>query len=183
VPWRTLPARLFFVRKGLKAIKDSLTEVPHNPPPHASAQADPSEDRRNPLARFIFIGAVTAMIAVAGILALETTPTDSRVEQFGRFRAIQIDVQNGAGEPKLAQRATDYLRTVGFDVVEMGNYKSDRVPKTLVIDRTGNLAAARSVAAALGISEEDVVQQIDKNLFLDVTVVIGRDYSKLKAFR
>ncbi|MEK6567010.1 MAG: LytR C-terminal domain-containing protein [Bacteroidota bacterium] len=105
------------------------------------------------------------------------------VQQFGRTRAIQLDVQNGSGEPKLAQKLTDFLRAEGFDVVELGNYKSGSVLQTLVIDRIGNPEAAKSVAKALGISEEKVVQQIDKNLFLDATVVIGKDFTKLKAFK
>ena len=53
----------------------------------------------------------------------------------------------------------------------------------MVIDRAGNLEAARSVAASLGVEQERVLQQVDKNLFLDVTVVIGKDFSTLKAFQ
>jgi len=68
-------------------------------------------------------------------------------------------------------------------VVELGNYKSGNVPLTLVIDRIGNPEAAKSVAKALGIPEEKVLQQIDKDLFLDATVVIGKDFTKLKAFK
>lgn len=100
----------------------------------------------------------------------------------GRARAIQLDVLNGSGQPKLAQRLTDYLRARGFDVVELGNYTSS-IEATQVLDRAGNLDAAKQVAAALGVPEEQVQQKIDKSLYLDVSVIIGKDYSRLKAFQ
>jgi hypothetical protein len=100
----------------------------------------------------------------------------------GRTRVIQLDVLNGAGQPKLAQRVTDYLRARGFDVVEMGNYSTNDVEATMVLDRAGNLDAAKQVASALGVSEEQVHQKIDRSLYLDVSVILGKDYARLKVF-
>ena len=65
-------------------------------------------------------------------------------------------------------------------MVEMKNYSSFRVAETLVIDRVGDLAAARRVAGALGVRESNVVQQINPDYFVDVSVVIGEDYTSLK---
>jgi hypothetical protein len=109
-------------------------------------------------------------------------PVDAETMQGGKKHTIQLDVLNGSGTPRLGQRCTDYLRARGFDVVEMGNYKESSVERTRVMDRSGNLDAARQVAEALGVSREQVVRQIDKNAFLDVTVVIGRDFKSLKPF-
>jgi hypothetical protein len=110
-------------------------------------------------------------------------PVESEISQGGKTHTIQLDVLNGSGTPKLGQRVTDYLRARGFDVVEMGNYKETGVEFTLVMDRAGNLAAARQVAEALGVSKEHVVQKIDKNAFLDVSVVIGKDFKSLKPLK
>jgi hypothetical protein len=107
-------------------------------------------------------------------------PVKPETIRGGKTRTIQLDVLNGSGTPKLSQRFTDYLRARGFDVVEMGNYKDSRVEFTRVIDRAGNLAAAQQVAQALGVSKEHVVQEIDKHLYLDVSVVIGNDFRSLK---
>jgi hypothetical protein len=107
-------------------------------------------------------------------------PVEPEILQGGKAHTIQLDVLNGSGTPKLSQRFTDYLRSRGFDVVEMGNYKDTRVELTRVIDRAGNLTAAQQVADALGVPKERVTQQIDRTAYLDVSVVIGKDYRSLK---
>lgn len=93
---------------------------------------------------------------------------------------IQLDVLNGCGVRGMAQDFTDYLRKRNFDVVQSANYKTFDVEESLVIDRTGDLAAARKVAYALGIDEKNIVQQINPDYYLNVSVVIGRDYEQLK---
>lgn len=112
-----------------------------------------------------------------------SAPAEPEIKTEGRTRAIQLDVLNGSGESKLAQRMTDFLRARGFDVVEMGNYKSSDVEQTLVLDRVGNMEAARQVAATLGIPVEQVHQELDKSLYLDASVIIGKDFQRLKAFQ
>jgi len=110
-------------------------------------------------------------------------PVNAETNRAGKTHTIQLDVLNGSGTPRLGQRFTDYLRARGFDVVEMGNYKESGVELTRVIDRSGDLTAARQVAEALGVQKERVVQQIDKNAYLDVSVVIGKDYKSLKPLK
>lgn len=110
-------------------------------------------------------------------------PVKSETTQGGKTHTIQLDVLNGSGTPRLGQQVTDYLRARGFDVVEMGNYRETGVPFTRVLDRAGNLAAAQQVAEALGVSKERVVQQIDKNAYLDVSVIIGKDFKSLKPLK
>jgi len=107
-------------------------------------------------------------------------PVNAESNRGGKTHTIQLDVLNGSGTPRLGQRFTDYLRARGFDVVEMGNYKESGVEFTRVIDRAGDPAAARQVAEALGVPKERVIQQIDKNAYLDVSVVIGKDFKSLK---
>jgi hypothetical protein len=96
---------------------------------------------------------------------------------------IQVDVLNGCGASGVGDRFTDFLRTNGIDVVKVGNYISSDVGESLVIDRTGKMANAYKVAKALGIKNENVIQQINKEYFLDVTIVIGRDYFNLTPFK
>ena len=99
---------------------------------------------------------------------------------FVPSKAIQMDVLNGCGARGAGSKITKMLRGLGFDVVELKNYSSFKVKETLVIDRVGNLAAARKVAGAIGVGDANVVQQINPDYFVDVTVVIGDDYSSLK---
>jgi hypothetical protein len=53
----------------------------------------------------------------------------------------------------------------------------------MVIDRAGNMRNAKRVADNLGISEKYVIQQVNKNYFLDATVVVGKDYLELNPFK
>lgn len=95
---------------------------------------------------------------------------------------IRVEVLNGAGGAKVAQRVTNQLRASGIDVVEIGNFKSSTVEKTMVIDRSGSRDRAISVAQKLHVPESQIVQQIDKSLFVDVSVVVGKDYFKGNLF-
>lgn len=98
-------------------------------------------------------------------------------------KVIQIDVLNGCGIPGIAIKFTDYLRARGFDVLEMGNYKSFDVEETIVIDRSGRLENARKVAYALGVNNKNIIQQVSKDSYLDCSVVIGKDYYSLKPMK
>ncbi len=96
---------------------------------------------------------------------------------------IQVEVLNGCGVGGIADRFTDFLRNNKFDVVNMGNYIRFDLDETIVIDRTGNKANALFVAKALGVKSENVIQQLNNDYFLDVSIVIGRDYYTLQPLK
>lgn len=95
---------------------------------------------------------------------------------------IQVEVRNGCGIDGLAAETTRYLRRRGFDVVEVGDHDTYDEPHTLVIDRVGDLEAARKLALALGVSEDHVHQDIQPSYYLDASVILGRDYATLTPF-
>ena len=133
-------------------------------------------------------GTIAVLLCIIGYLsfALLTRNAASQPETKSSEkppRVIQLDVLNGCGVKGAGARFTDVLRASGFDVVEMKNYKTFSVSKTLVIDRVGDLKAARRVASSLGISEKNVIQQLNPDYFVDVSVVIGEDFSQLQLFR
>jgi len=96
---------------------------------------------------------------------------------------IQVEVLNGCGISGVADRFTDYLRNNQFDVVNMGNYIRFDMDETLVIDRIGNMANAQKTAKALGVKNSNILQQLNQEYFLDVSIVIGRDYYTLQPFK
>jgi len=108
-------------------------------------------------------------------------PGETSKQGVATGSVIQMDVLNGCGVSKAASIVTAFLRQRGYDVVEMRNYKTFDVPESLVIDRTGNLETARKVAYALGVKEQNIVQQINQDYYVDVSIVIGKDYQSLKA--
>ena len=112
-----------------------------------------------------------------------TDPPVIEKQQSKPPRVIQLDVLNGCGVKGVGAKFTNYLRTNGFDVVEMKNYKTFNISQTLVVDRIGDLGLARRVAATLGVTDKNVVQQINPDYFVDVSVIIGKDYSSLPVSR
>ena len=114
-----------------------------------------------------------------GYFVKENIKSDSAKDENKPARILQIDVLNGCGAKGIGAKFTDYLRAKGFDVVESKNYKSFQISQTMVVDRVGDLSAARRVAAALGVGEKNIIQQINPDYFVDVSVIIGKDYSQL----
>ena len=96
---------------------------------------------------------------------------------------IQVEVLNGCGVTGVADMFTDYLRSQNFDVVNIDNYISFDMNESMVIDRLGNMANARKVAEALNINKKNTFQQLNKGYFLDVTIIIGKDYYKLNPLK
>jgi hypothetical protein len=96
---------------------------------------------------------------------------------------IQVEVLNGCGIGGVADKFTEYLRNRNVDIVKLGNYITNDVPETMVIEHVGNMANAYKIAHSLGIKDENVIQQLNKDYFLDATIVIGRDYFNLTLYK
>lgn len=129
----------------------------------------------------------TALLVVAGTGAVvlvasgvgqwvpdEIAPVDQPLMSRGSER-VTVDVRNAGGVQGMARIATDHLRGAGFDVVSLGNASSFDQDSTVVIDRIGNLPKAAAVAEVLGI--RSVTSDPDPNLFVDVTVRLGAEWS------
>jgi hypothetical protein len=65
----------------------------------------------------------------------------------------------------------------------MTNYPGAAVARTFVIDKVGDSVVAQKVAYALGIDKSMIRRDIDTNAFLDVAVVIGKDFSLTNPMR
>lgn len=130
---------------------------------------------------------IALLVVVVGYLAYSLLnrhilqpPVDAGKAGVTPGEIIQIDVLNGSGLQGAATSCTAYLRARGFDVVEMRNYKTSDVSESLVIDRVGNTVSAGKVAYALGIKKKNIIQQLNHDYYVDVSVVIGRDFNTLK---
>lgn len=134
----------------------------------------------------------TALLSVVAIMMLSSfvfrmfispsvDPTVEGASACEFEQVIQVNVLNGCGVPKLAARAKTFLRERGFDVVEIGNF-SEKIKKSAVFDRLGDIGSARKVAYAMGIGDSLVVSKIDSSENLRCTIVIGADYQTLKPF-
>ena len=87
---------------------------------------------------------------------------------------VRVEVLNASGVPGLAAKGRTMLRDRGFDVVYVGNASGYEPDTSLVLDRVGRMELARSVADEMAIPR--VLARPDSNVFVDVTVVLGKDW-------
>lgn len=134
-----------------------------------------------------FLASLTIYLGYSIIIKLNDKP--KIVEEVENLKnqpseIIQVEVLNGCGISGVADRFTDFLRNKNVDVVNIGNYSSFDIEETFVIDRVGNKANAFKVADLLGITRKsNSITQLNEDLFLDVTIVIGKDYYKLNPLK
>jgi hypothetical protein len=127
-----------------------------------------------------------ACIISVYVLANRTNDTKSEESEFipaVNNQSLEVEVLDGAGSMRAAQHMTNILRAYGYDVVEMKRNSNGIEERSFLFDRSGNIDAARKLATILGIPQDKVFQKIDRNVYLDITVVLGKDYSRLKAFQ
>ena len=86
---------------------------------------------------------------------------------------IRIEVLNATDSRGLARQATFFLRDAGFDVVYFGN-SSERSEMTVVRNRSGH--ADWAALAAKAMRPAVIEQRPDSSHFLDLTVLIGRNW-------
>ena len=129
-----------------------------------------------------FLVLVVTFLSISIVKKIKSNNNAARVENTKVPSAIiQLEVLNGCGVAGAAEKITDFLRSNHVDVVQMKNYISFDIEKSLVIDRTGNKLNAEKIADILGIDRKNIVQQISNDYFLDVSLVIGKDYNQFKS--
>jgi hypothetical protein len=90
---------------------------------------------------------------------------------------VSLEVLNGAGDPGAAERVSERLRDLGFDVKTFGNARSYDQAATEVIDRSERQGAAEAISEALG----GVPVRVDPapQLYLDATLMLGDDWRQV----
>jgi predicted outer membrane lipoprotein len=128
------------------------------------------------LALAIVFAVVGAFVASLWLEVRREAPA-SFEPPLGRWegRRVRVEVLNGAGVDRLARQATERLRELDFDVVYYGNAEEFDRERSVVIARLDSVEPARRVADVLGLQE--VIHQPDRNLYLDVTVILGVDWA------
>lgn len=150
------------------------------------------EDIRVTLTIFLLIGANLVFIISLVIQSLSSRGTagsftpakDEMSQQVTRTsrKILKVEVLNGCGVSGVAKKLTDFLRQKNIDVVYFGNYRKMDMSETLLIDRTDyNLVNAKIIGKIIGM-ENRMFPQISPQRQLDVTIIIGKNYSQLKAF-
>lgn len=95
-------------------------------------------------------------------------------------RRVSLEVLNGAGDKGAAERVSDRLRDLGFDVKTFGNARGGfDHEETVLLDRSRRPGAAAAIAAALG--GVPVKVEPAPELYLDATLILGHDWREVLA--
>ena len=163
---------------------DAGTMNPARPPKTSTGRTVAARKDPRTIILDVIIGALGILVVVLAFSFAHRMflrpPVDPVRSGTAAQGTIQLDVLNGCGLPGAGTSVTAYLRARGFDVVEYRNYRNFDVRESLVIDRAGNRENAEKVAYALGIGRGNIIQQINQDYYVDVSVLVGRDYPTLK---
>jgi hypothetical protein len=183
-------SRFFFCQAGMKQAEHSDTTVHPDVESSASSERVRKNQRLTALRGKIMKGTLivlsVAFFITLYVLANRRSNTGSEEGEYipvVNNRSLEVEVLDGAGSMRAAQYMTNVLRAQGYDVVEMKRNNSEVEERTFILERSGNLDAARKLATMLGVSQDKVFQKIDRTRYLDISVVIGKDYSRLKVFQ
>ena len=115
-------------------------------------------------------GACVALAACQGDGGARAFPIPG--ERGGR---VVVEVLNAGGRPGAARLGALALRRAGIDVVYFGNADAGALDSTQIVVRRGSVATGQRVRAALKLGRVSV--EPDSTRLLDVTVLLGRDFT------
>ena len=121
---------------------------------------------------------LAALLAVFLISILIMVARENPDEARRLNSDIRVEVLNGCGVDRLAYKVTTLLRKDGFNVVQYGDASTDDFEETVVLERSNeDTNHAKYFARRFGC--KSIGKDIDTALFIDVTLIIGRDYKRV----
>ena len=94
---------------------------------------------------------------------------------------LKVQVLNGCGAKGVADLYTNYLREYDYDVVDFKNADNFNYSSTTIIVHNNNLFV-EDLADLLNINSKNIDYLFTKNIFYDLTVIIGKDYKQLDSY-
>lgn len=91
--------------------------------------------------------------------------------------SIRVQVLNGYGKSGMARKVANFLRTRGFDVVDIGN--TEYISHTVILDRRDR-EQVNAIPVRRALRQGKLAFEPDPALFLEVTVIIGGDFKPSK---
>jgi hypothetical protein len=130
----------------------------------------------------IFINIILAYSVIKAVSVNRTDAGNLFINDSAAAR-IRVEVLNGCGVNSIAEKLTDYLRSNNIDVVNLGNYRSFEIEKSIIISRNGKTHHAEKTAALAGLDKNSIIQQTNPDYLLDVSFILGKDYRNLIPFK
>ena len=116
----------------------------------------------------------------------DTPKLATEIYEANPLMDVEIEILNGCGEPGLAAKFSQLLRTERVDVVRSENADHFEYDKTILIQRNENVEGMKYVAALLDFdinNTEKVMMSVDPNVDVDLTLIIGKDYSSISSIQ
>ena len=95
---------------------------------------------------------------------------------------IRVEILNGCGAVGLADKYSNLFRENGFDVILSKNALNFNYKNSQVILRRSDKKFAIESAELMGIPTNNIIEDYNKLLDCDVTIILGKDYNKLSSF-
>ena len=95
---------------------------------------------------------------------------------------IEVEILNGCGIPNLAYMYTEYLRSEGIDVLDSKNADNFDHIETTILHHRGEIERALALAKIMMIDRNRIMEDQNKNLFFDLTLILGKDYTNLPSY-
>jgi hypothetical protein len=95
---------------------------------------------------------------------------------LAKGEAAKIQILNGTITAGLADRTSDYLKSLGLTVTGTGQ-ADQATSSTIIYDYSGKPETVGYLVNQLHVSANRVVDKYDPNATVDVTVVVGQDWA------
>lgn len=135
--------------------------------------------RRTKGSRTLGITAASILAVIAFSLIVRWSGVEA---DYGLDReSFQIEVLNGTGETGLAMETAMELRTMGIDVLVVGDAERYDFAESILIDRKGNTDLMKRLSQFIGCRR--VLKQIQPKPLVDATLIVGKDIEQLRIGR
>lgn len=125
----------------------------------------------------IVAASILAIIAFSLFMRWSGVEADYGLDE----ESFQIEVLNGTGETGLAMETAMKLRTMGIDVLIVGDAQRYDFDESILIDRKGNPDLMKRLSRFIGCRR--VLKQIQPKPLVDATLIIGKDRERLRIGR
>jgi hypothetical protein len=90
----------------------------------------------------------------------------------------KMEVKNGTHVANLARTMRTELSRKGVQILEFTNADHNDYPETILLGTSGNAFYLESIARIIGVKHSYAA--VNRSLFTDLVLVLGKDYNKLK---
>ena len=100
---------------------------------------------------------------------------------YSDYIRAEIEVLNGCGETGVANLFTKFLRSEGYDVIEIKNADNFKYKETIILFHNKEIQEkAKVLSEILDINQDNI--KFNKNSVWDLSLIIGSDYNNLTSF-